>query len=176
MKNKLSCEQVAALFTFFVEDKLSPKLSQYMREHLELCPECMNKYIEIKRIMNKYIEVPQSNNQYLTKQYEDFKQNLSAYVDNELDDTDSIKIKKIAISNPLARQDLENIFSFKQMLHNTFEKTKNDLKTDYSKAIICQIQQELEMENSIDPFFKFVTAFFIMIICLLAGIVGILYL
>ena len=47
MKNKLSCEQVAALFTFFVEDKLSPKLSQYMREHLELCPECMNKYIEI---------------------------------------------------------------------------------------------------------------------------------
>ena len=62
------------------------------------------------------------------------------------------------------------------MLYNTFEKTKNDLKTDYSKAIICQIQQELEMENSIDPFFKFVTAFFIMIICLLAGIVGILYL
>ena len=41
----------------------------------------------------------------------------------KLDDFQNIKIKKIAISNPLARQDLENIYTFKKLLHNSFEKT-----------------------------------------------------
>ena len=67
-------------------------------------------------IQNEEIENP-----YITKQYKDFRSNLSAYVDNELDNQDSIKIKKIAISNPLARQDLENIYTFKRLLHSSFQ-------------------------------------------------------
>ena len=88
MQHQLSCEQVTALLTFFAEEKLSNKLAQYVREHLENCPECMEKYKQLKKILNRYIEIQSETEEsvYQTKQYEDFKSNLSAYVDNELND------------------------------------------------------------------------------------------
>ena len=122
MNNQLTCEQVTALLNFYIEDTLSSKLKECVRRHLENCPECMEKFISMQNIMNKFIEIQNEEieNPYATKQYEDFKSNLSAYVDNELNSIDSIKIKKIAISNPLARQDLENIYTFKKLLHSSF--------------------------------------------------------
>jgi len=108
MHNQLTCDQVSALMSFYLEDKLSAKLSEFVRKHLESCPECMEKYMQMKNMLNKFIDIQNEEleNPYITRQYEDFKSNLSAYIDNELDYMDSIKIKKIAISNPLARQDL----------------------------------------------------------------------
>lgn len=177
MHNQLTCDQVSALMSFYLEDKLSAKLSEFVKKHLENCPECMEKYMQMKNIMNKFIDIQNEEieNPYITKQYEDFKSNLSAYVDNELDDTDSIKIKKIAISNPLARQDLENIYTFKKLLHDSFERTKNEFKNDYSKIIINKLQEQTLNENKIDPFIKLTAAFFTMITLIVAGIIYILY-
>lgn len=112
---------------------------------------------------------------FQTRQYEEFKANLSAYVDNELNDDENIKIKKITISNPLARQDLEDIYTFKKILHSSFEKTRNDVKEDYSRYILNQIEN-ISDTNEIDPFFKIIAAFCIIMICIVAGIIGILYL
>lgn len=177
MYNQLTCEQVSALMSFYLEDKLSAKLSEYVKKHIESCPVCMEKYIQMKNMLNKFIDIQaeELENPYITKQYEDFKSNLSAYVDNELDDLDNIKIKKIAISNPLARQDLENIYTFKKLLHSSFEKTKNDFKYDYSKSIISRVQEEIPQDNKIDPFVKLSAVFFVMISCIVAGIIYILY-
>lgn len=177
MHHQLSCEQVVALLTFYAEDKLSDKLSQYVKEHLEICPECMEKYQQLKKILNRFMEIQNTpiETPYQTKQYKDFKTNLSAYIDNELDDLDNIKIKKITISNPLARQDLENIYTFKKLLHASFEKTKNDLKTDFSKSITNQIQQENINENTTNTFLKLTATFFLMISCIVAGIIKFLY-
>ncbi len=177
MHNQLTCEQVSALLSFYVEDKLSKKLSEYVKQHLECCPICMEKYIKMQNMINRFMDIQNQeiDNPYATKQYEDFKSNLSAYVDNELDDFENIKIKKIAISNPLARQDLENIYTFKKLLHSSFEKTKNDLKTDYSKNIISQLQHEDSKEKIQDPFFKVVITFFTMITFIVAGVIYILY-
>lgn len=177
MQYNLSCEQVTALLTFYAEDKLSAKLSGYVKAHLENCPECQAKYMQLQNILKRFNEIQNEEieNPYITKQYEDFKSNLSAYVDNELDDLENIKIKKIAISNPLARQDLEDIYTYKKLLHASFEKTKNELKTDYSKGIICQLQQECSEHKKFDPFFKLTLIFFLMITCIVAGIIIILY-
>ena len=177
MQNQLTCDQVSALLSFYVEDKLSSKLSEYVRQHLENCPACMEKYLQMKNMLNKFMEIQNEEleNPYATKQYEDFKANLSAYIDNELNNFESIKIKKIAISNPLARQDLENIYTFKKLLHSSFEKTKSDFKNDYSRNIICQLQQKNTDEKKLDPFLKLTAAFFIMITCIVAGLIRFLY-
>jgi len=177
MQYNLSCEQVTALLSFYVEDKLSAKLSGYVKAHLDKCPECREKYLQLQNILKRFneIQTQEIENPYVTKQYEDFKYNLSAYIDNELNDLENIKIKKIAISNPLARQDLENIYTYKKLLHSSFEKTKNDLKTDYSKNIICQLQHECSEKKRFDPFLKLTVIFFIMITCIVAGIIAILY-
>lgn len=177
MQYQLTCDQVSALLNFYVEDKLSTKLSEYVRQHLENCPSCMEKYLQMKNMLNKFMDIQDEEleNPYATKQYEDFKANLSAYVDNELNNFESIKIKKIAISNPLARQDLENIYTFKKLIHSSFEKTKTEFKYDYSKNIICQLQNENPEEKKLDPFLKLTAAFFIMISCIVAGVISFLY-
>ena len=182
MHHELTCNQVNALLSFYLDNRLNETLKQYVAKHLEKCPKCKKKYEELCKMLNKKIqplsdtkEHAENKEQYLTRQYSDFRRNLSAYIDNELDDTENIKIKKITISNPLARQDLENIYTFKKLLHSSFEKTKNDLKIDYSKNIMCQLRQENKNEKSTDPFWKLVISFFAMISCIVAGIISILY-
>ncbi|MFR1672916.1 MAG: zf-HC2 domain-containing protein [Candidatus Gastranaerophilaceae bacterium] len=184
MQYQLSCEQVGALMAFYIEDKLSDKLSKYVEEHLANCPICREKYETMKKIIHKYSNIQnqvkenetiETMSPFQTRQYEEFKANLSAYVDNELNDDENIKIKKITISNPLARQDLEDIYTFKKILHSSFEKTRNDVKEDYSRYILNQIEN-ISDTNEIDPFFKIIAAFCIIMICIVAGIIGILYL
>lgn len=177
MQNELTCNQVIALMSFYVEDKLNSRLKEYVDEHLRKCPKCREVYMQSKKIMNHIIGLAGSSvedNQYMTKQYEDFKHNLSAYIDNELDEHESIRIKKIAISNPLARKDLEDMYTFKRLLHNSFDKTKNDWKSDYSKIIINQLEKN-DNSNGIDPFYKIIGAFTAMISIIVFGFLATLY-
>ena len=177
MYQELTCEQVSALLSFYVEDKLSDKLSKSIWEHLQNCPECMNKFNQLKNIYNKFIDIQNQEleNPYITNQYKNFKSNLSAYIDNELSASESIKIKKFAISNPIARQDLENIYTFKKLIHSSFEKTKNDFKNDYCKNILSNIHNEKANNNNYDSFYKLSIAFGIMITLIVTGLICILY-
>lgn len=159
MENELTCNQVIALMSFYVDDKLNSRLKEYVDEHLRHCPKCREVYMQSKKIVKHILSLTETESEispYHTKQYENFKHNLSAYIDNELDENESIRIKKIAISNPLARKDLEDMYTFKKLLHDSFEKTRTDWKNDYSKIIINKLVQKPE---GIDPFYKLIAAF-----------------
>ena len=178
MNNELTCNQVIALLSFYVEDKLNSRLKEYVDEHLRHCTKCREIYMQSKKIAKHVLSLvnydEETANTFYTKQYEDFKNNLSAYVDNELNENESIRIKKIAISNPLARKDLEDMYNFKKLLHNSFEKTRTEWKNDYSKIIINSLQQKYEY-NKIDPFYKLLGAFTALITLLLIGFFATLY-
>ena len=112
MNKDLSCNQVSALINFYIEGKLNPRLREYVNIHLTKCPKCRKKIEDLKRILNNYAELKKN----ITVQHKDeslnreFLNNLSAYVDNELNEKENIKIKKMAISNPTARKELESIY------------------------------------------------------------------
>ncbi len=171
MQNELTCNQVIALMNFYVEDKLNSKLKEYVDEHLRNCPKCRAIYMRSKKIVNQVLS-ENPNEKYQTKQYEEFKNNISAYIDNELDEKTSVRIKKIAITNPLARKDLEDMYTFKRLLHNSFDKTKSEWKSDYSKYIINKLNQYEEIE---DPFTKIIGAFAVMIMLIVIGFLATLY-
>ncbi len=168
MKNKLTCEQIDALIYFYREGKLNENLAKIVKEHIESCPVCNEKYNKVST-NRQTVETVKDE-----KRYELFKNNLSAYIDNELDNTESIKIKKIAISNPIARQDLENIYSFKKLMYDTFEKTKNGMKDDFSQGIINQVKYGGH-EAAIGSFYKLTAIFAAMILCILAGFFSLLH-
>ncbi len=180
MQKQLTCEQVSALLTFYVENKLNDQLKKYVEYHLSICPECCEKLKKLQKIVNNFTEISnkihseddEDENPYLTKQYEDFRLNLSAYIDNELSDEENIRIKKIAISNPIARKDLEDIYTFKRLLHSSFDKTKNEAKEDYSKNILNKIYS-LHTNNKLDPFYLIMTIFTVMIAFIILGVVNI---
>jgi len=161
--------------TFYIENKLSDKLLRHIQNHLNNCPACKENYNNLKMILNNISgvraemlqdEEDEFEARFITKQYEDFKSNLSAYVDNELNDSENIRIKKIAISNPIARQDLEDIFMFKRLLHTSFEKTKTDAGTDFSKHVLNHVYG---IRHGTDPFLKIVLIFTGMIVSIIAA-------
>lgn len=182
MHHELNCNQVVTLLTFYIENKLDETLSICVREHLNSCEHCREKYLKLKRILENFSEIktkineeePLDRQRYDTEQYKKFKANLSAYIDNELSDKDNIKIKKIAISNPLARKDLEEVYAFKQLLHSSFNKTKSDLKYDYAKRTLEKIYDNTP-KKEFNPFYKLVGIFTCIMIFMVIGIINLLH-
>ena len=163
MKDKLSCEQVIALLTFYVEDKLNPKLKETINTHLKLCADCRNVY------MSAGINI--FSDQSMFSRSCDLYDNLSAYIDNELNDIEAVKIRKLAITNPLARKDLENMLALKREMHSAFNKTKNDCRADYSKFVISEINGKQKPVN----FNRLIWTFTAMMSVLVAGFIVMLY-
>ena len=96
MNKELSCQQVAALINFYIEDKLNPRLKEYVNLHIEKCPKCRKKIEELRKILSKYKKrKEQKINNTTYNLPEESKLKLSEYIDNELNTDENIKIKKI---------------------------------------------------------------------------------
>lgn len=170
MTINLTCTQVSALLSFYIDDKLSCQLKQFVEAHLATCPTCrakldalQNMVRSLKEVHGKLADIKhESHENPDTDQYNNFKTNLSAYVDNELSNEESIKIKKYVISNAKAREDLENMYKLKKVLSNSFEKARNDAKDDYAKYILRRIDIHEEVYGP-DSFAKVVALFIVIL-------------
>lgn len=170
MNKELTCNQVSALLNFYIEGKLNPRLREYVNLHLAKCPHCKKKVEELTAILNKYKR--QGNGiekNSKDKINVDLLNNLSAYIDNELNSNENIKVKKITISNPTARKELETMYKFKKIVHSAYEKTKNDSKFDYSKNVISQIQEIPDYTTTY--FYKLAAIFVIIMFSIIGGFV-----
>ena len=97
MQKELTCEQVGAIITFYIEGKLSETLQKAVKHHLDICPECSAKFDAIMNMLKRGVQDKisensdnEAQNKIKNKQYAEFKANLSAYIDNELDDRENI--------------------------------------------------------------------------------------
>ncbi len=172
MNKNLTCNQVSALLNFYIEGKLSPRLKEYINLHLDHCPSCKKKVQQLQKILLPYKTTNQNNSQTTNiKQDKAMLDKLSAYMDNELNQNDNIKIKKMTISNPIARKELESMYKFKKIIHDAYERTKNDAKFDYSKTILNEIQDSGEYTTT---YFYKLSAIFVVLIT--AIIIGFIYL
>lgn len=168
MTINLTCTQVSALLSFYLNDRLNDQLKQFVKTHLDLCPTCRAKFEALKDMVTSLKEVHEKvsavesepKDSTLSPQYKEFKTSLSAYIDNELSDEENLKVKKYVISNPNARQDLEHLYKFENVLHNAMEKAKNESKQDFSKFILKRIDIQEEVYGA-DSFAKVVSLFII---------------
>ena len=173
MRKELTCEQVGAIMIFYMEGKLSETLQKAVKYHLEHCTKCNEKFKELQNMIARFnqsncsTDVNQEiQNTFKQKHYADFHQNLSAYIDNELDERENLRFKKITVANPAARQALEEMYAFRKLLRCSFDKTKSDLKYDFSKKILNLIYKE--PQNDI-VFKKLITAYCIMLMTMVFG-------
>ena len=171
MNKELTCNQVSALISFYIKGKLNSKLKEYVDLHLERCPNCRKKITDLQNILKKFSKDPQtdpSQQQDDIINY-DFKNRLSAYVDNELNLRENIKMKKLTISNPNARKELENMYKFQKAMGNAYSKTKNDFKFDYSRDILHKLQEGKEYSTTF--FYKLVAMFFLLVTVIIGGFI-----
>ena len=168
MNIQFTCNQIESLIGYFIEGKLAPSLLEFFNQHLKKCPKCRKKVEQVQKVMTKYAP---DNNPSESKPDKELIGSLSAYMDNELDTGENVKIKKMTILNPNARQKLESMYKFKKIMHNAYEKTKNDTKFDYSKSIVATLN---EGQSYTTTYFRNIIILFVLL--LIAVITGLIYL
>lgn len=172
----LTCAQMDVLISFYIDDELSSVLKKQVEEHLKNCATCRAKYDIIKTMicdLKTDLGLKQNNEpenlyktQVTSKQYGLFKNNLSAYIDNELSIDENVKIKKFTINNIQARKDLEDSYNIRKLMNDSFNKTKTDAKQDFSKNILKKLEIEKDDIFVIHPAIKILSIFTISVLIL----------
>lgn len=167
---EITCAQMDVLISFYLDGDLSKPLKKKVEEHLKNCSVCKAKYEIIKSMINDLrnsledseegiLRESEEKKCTVSSQYRIFKDNLSAYVDNELPSEESIKIKKFTINNKNARKDLEETYNIRRLMSESFEKTKMEAKQDFSKRVIKQLEPNDEQNFRFNPFLKYAVVF-----------------
>ncbi len=155
---KLTCKQFEELLPFYLNDELSDTLKTAFVEHLHNCPNCHIKFNmlnsivnDLKDAYNQLIFEPQKEN--LTTLTEDNKENddsadLSAYIDNELNDNINIQIRRNIVTKPKLRKKIEQLYSVRKLLTDSFNNQKNRLKNDFSKEIMKRINKKQQRKDN----------------------------
>ena len=161
----LTCSQMDVLISFYIDGELSSALKAKVEEHIKNCPSCKAKYDIIKTMLNDLkknfnLDSDETKNEtkneskFASEQYRIFKNNLSAYIDNELPDNENLKIKKFAINNSNARKELENSYNIRRIMNDSFKKAQTDVRQDFSKNILKQLELEEEANYGFHPIVK----------------------
>lgn len=170
---KLTCKQFEELIPFYLNDDLSESLKKSFTEHLHNCPNCHIKFNMLNSIVNDlkdaYNQIiydsPVKNNEIIdinkNNDVDEFITNLSAYIDNELNDDANIQIRRNIMTRPSLRKKVEELYSIRKLMTDSFNDEKNRLKTDYSKNIIRKINSNESYTESYAQCFIFI----IFVIC-----------
>ena len=155
---KLTCNQMDILVSFYLENELSTCLKKQFEEHLNKCESCSSKFEIIKTLFSEMKHAAcndldaYSDNDYQTNVHENiFTSKLSEYMDNELPGEENIKIKKYALTNKLARKELEDSYNIRRLMSDSYKRTKAEAKQDYTKNIIKRLELEEEVQAGFHP-------------------------
>lgn len=173
---EITCTQMDVLLSFYIEGDLSKALKVKVEEHLKNCPTCRAKLEIISSLLKDLKESVENEQEEVlssttNSQYRLFQNNLSAYVDNELPQEENIKIKKFTINNKKARKELENTYSIRKLMNDSFQKTKSESRQDFSKNVMKQLDLSNDANLGFHPLLKVAIAFVMTVLVLSAIIV-----
>ena len=140
-----ACKKVSSMLSLYIDNKVTPEQKSFIDEHLANCEECYKKYVYlkslIKNLKDSYKQVlelarkKQQKADFNIKQHEIFLQNLSPYIDNELDAQDCFEFRKYLIKSKNAQKELKNIYTLQKEMKKAYAKTEAKLPYDQSKYI-----------------------------------------
>ena len=173
-QDKMACSQVTSLLSYYIDGKGSAQITYFIEQHLKHCKTCRERYQFLLRAVSDIREVKSQVDNIIPQQCvpisaysNSFKEKMSAYLDNELTDEESLRFRRYAIANPPVRTELEGMFKVKNAMNTLFEKTKNDLKEDFSKDVINEVKME-ELIYEHEPLILKVLAVFIFLFVFLS--------
>lgn len=139
----LTCENITALLPKYIENTATNEEAVQIEEHLCHCQECFEKYLSLKNIADK-IKSAFNNIESSDFAYEQkfFKNNISAYIDNELDKIDSFALNCYMAKSPKAKEELESMRRFEETLKLNIENNKKILQNDLSKSVIDEFKKD----------------------------------
>lgn len=149
---EINCVQFSELITFYLNDELSKNLKQAFEEHLKECPNCNLRFKmlhslvdELRHVYNEIsIEHDETENDVLQSLSneeidEDRNLELSAYIDNELNEEFSVKVRKAIVAKPQIRNKIKKLYKIQKCLKNSYLNDQNHLKKDYSGFVLKKL-------------------------------------
>lgn len=159
---KITCKQFEELIPFYINDELSNALKNAFVEHLHNCPHCHIKFnmlnsivSDLKDAYNQIIFESSNDKNDIYNDFNELNSNLSAYIDNELNDDINVQIRRSIISKPALRKKLENLYNIRKLMTNSFNDEKNKLRTDFSKDIIKKLHTKSDQTENFSQCFLF---------------------
>ena len=179
---EITCLQMDVLISFYIDGELSEALKAKVEEHLKICPTCRAKlniisslFTDVKKNLKNKEEIEAySTNTHSSKQYQFFKKNLSAYIDNELPEEENVKIRKYTIGNKKARKELEDNYHIRKLMRDSFRKSKNESKPDFTKSIMKQLDIEDNNELGFNPLITVAFSFVVSVLLISAIVIYLL--
>ena len=178
---EITCLQMDVLISFYIDGELSDALKQRVEEHLKECPACRAKFSIIRSLFSDLKNIKNSENEkqeeiystkpHSSKQYQFFRNNLSAYIDNELPEEENVKIKKYSIINKKARKDLEDSYRIRKIMRESFKKTNSEMKPDITKNVLKNLNYEAKNELNFNPIITVAFAFVVSVILISAIVI-----
>lgn len=166
MENKALCRKISSMLSLYIDNKVTYQQRAFIEDHLSNCPECYKKFLYLKSLIkdlkDSYKQVlelavkKQKQHTFNIREHEKFIENLSPYVDNELDAQECFEFRKYLIKSKNAQKELKNIYIIQKEMRNSFDKTKKDPKADISKVVIESLrekQESLKINNVINVLF-----------------------
>ena len=187
----INCSQFEGLLSFYLNDDLNENLKCAFEEHMKTCPTCNMRYSVVSSVIEDIksaydevigktpvdkVDMVEDNEDVSASDYDILdgflNTELSAYVDNELDENRSVKIRRDIISKPRLRQKVEKLYGLKKVLSDSYKINKNKLKTDFSKEIIRKINN---IESDRQIYFHCTAFILVVILAIVLSVVAIIH-
>ena len=116
--NNPICKQIESMLCLYIENKLTIEEKLFVENHFNECETCYKKYLEMKEILKnlhfeytklmKELKESEEKKVFCIREYENFFENISPYIDDELCYEDSIKFRKYLLKSKTARGEYPN--------------------------------------------------------------------
>jgi len=131
LKGYLTCEIVAKLVPYYVDDKLDGFQRDCVAIHLRNCPNCMNKYTTIKKFLED-VRIKHKNE----SENRELLESISTHFDGECSGSELLNVEAAFCNDELANEKYEQIANLSKMMANSFMETKEKLVFDYSESVL----------------------------------------
>lgn len=141
------CRKVQALMSLYIDGALSNHLQKYVYEHLQKCKLCMQKYLELKRTMAYLKENFEKLSAKIGEtqlfdviEYENFKIQVSEYLDDELRGNNALMFKNILEKSQYSKTYFNDVIKTNTVVKNYLKTYSPELKKDFSKKVVGIIE------------------------------------
>ena len=157
MINKSVCKRVSSMLSLYIDNRVTYQQRAFIEDHLSICKECHTKYLYLKSLIKdlkaSYKQVlelavkKQQQKLFNIREHEKFLENISPYVDNELDSKACFDFRKYLMKSKSAQNELKNLYFIQKKMHQAYEQTKNNLNSNITKNVISIIKEENKTLN-----------------------------
>lgn len=161
----------------YIENKLSKEDVLFVKEHIESCPACYKKYLtmrsviknlrfEYEKLLNEFEKI-EAERIFSIREYDNFMNNISPYMDDELTYDESIKFRTYLLKSKKAREQLAIAFKLKNNIQNSFAEINSEKPINFEKEIIKKLKEENEKASRPTFYRKAAIIIGLMLPCLL---------